>query len=172
MKTLFAGAVLALSIATAAAQDEDLDWVGVQISTGKFSEDIGAAVFKTEAECLAYKTGEDQTCFPIPALPASYWQRIEDSWRDMCRRRPDGDDTCVQRGFATEGQYLATLTGAEREQFAAEVAKRRFDRDVENQQFNEYENCKNSNAVLQTGWGAWWFGEPLQDCFPLAPWRR
>jgi hypothetical protein len=53
--------------------DPALNWVGIGISTGKFSESMASWTFRTYDECVKYPRGEASECIPIPALPKSYW---------------------------------------------------------------------------------------------------
>lgn len=53
--------------------DPALNWVNIGIATGKFSESIHSSVHRTHADCAAASYMEDNTCFPIRALPDSYW---------------------------------------------------------------------------------------------------
>lgn len=65
--------VEARRVATVRAADPALDWVSVGISTGKFSESIDGMTFDTQDECVRWIVKSDHICFPIPALPQSYW---------------------------------------------------------------------------------------------------
>lgn len=54
-------------------KDPALNWVNIGITTGKFSESLGSSVHQTYDECINRSAMEDNECFPIPALPKSYW---------------------------------------------------------------------------------------------------
>lgn len=54
-------------------KNPELDWVAVSISTGKWTESIYSRVYETHKDCIETSMGEDTTCFPIAALPQSYW---------------------------------------------------------------------------------------------------
>jgi predicted small lipoprotein YifL len=60
-------------IQAARQSDPALNWVSIGISTGKFSESIASSVYKTHEECVQHSYLSDNTCFPIAALPSSYW---------------------------------------------------------------------------------------------------
>lgn len=60
-------------IASVRQNDRSLNWVNIGISTGKFSESLHSSVHRTYEECVASSFMEDNECFPIPALPDSYW---------------------------------------------------------------------------------------------------
>ncbi len=59
-------------------RDPAVNWVNIGISTGKFSESIGSTVHQTHEECIRRSAMEDNECFPIPALPDSYWKASPD----------------------------------------------------------------------------------------------
>jgi hypothetical protein len=60
-------------------RDSALNWVNIGISTGKFSESLGTSVHRTYEECIAHSVREANECFPIAALPGSYWAASEDA---------------------------------------------------------------------------------------------
>ncbi len=54
-------------------RDPNVNWVNIGITTGKFSESLRTSTHKTYDECVAHSYMEDNDCFPIAALPESYW---------------------------------------------------------------------------------------------------
>lgn len=58
-----------------AKDNAEVNWMLIGISTGKYSEQITTAVFKTLQECEQAANEEANACTPIAALPASYWKK-------------------------------------------------------------------------------------------------
>lgn len=54
-------------------QNPEVNWLMVGITTGKYSEDIAAEVYRTHDECRQNQPFEDTECVAIAALPESYW---------------------------------------------------------------------------------------------------
>lgn len=57
--------------------DPALNWVNVGISTFKHSNSLNTSVHRTYEECVNHSHMKANSCFPISALPDSYWSAGE-----------------------------------------------------------------------------------------------
>jgi hypothetical protein len=83
-----------LIAAAASAAIAGYDWIGLSITSDRFSQEMSQRYFHSEQECRLDTSlvgdRHDRVCFPVPTLPEEVWDRQNEIDARKAKRNSDG----------------------------------------------------------------------------------